>query len=120
MAKADEWSCGINLRIEYDHNGAKLPQTSVVSIGEKIRNPDHVEAKLKLAQLAILNVEHIDLAEGKVNLEDKKWQNTSESALDFSKNTICVDVKGPDFTSLSFVDLPGIIQYADKVNIVPK
>lgn len=92
----------------------------MVSIGERIKNPDHVEGELKLAQLAILNMEKMDLDEGKVNLEDKEWQNTSEAALDFSKNTICVDVKGPKLTSLSFVDLPGIIQYAEKVNIAYK
>ncbi|KAI0350450.1 hypothetical protein OH77DRAFT_1068510 [Trametes cingulata] len=122
----DEWSCQISIRWEFDAAGRHLARgVQEVPFGPRITDKDQVEPMLRRAQAAILStasggpVAHfvdMDLAEVRSRMDPK----SGERPLAFSRNTICVDLRGPDLADLSFVDLPGIVQNAEAeiVNLV--
>ncbi|KAI0350447.1 hypothetical protein OH77DRAFT_1430922 [Trametes cingulata] len=123
---ADEWSCQISIRWEFDSAGKPLEDgVQEVPFGPRITDKDEVEPMLRRAQAAILStasygsVAHfvdMDLAEVRSRMDPK----SGARPLAFSRNTICVDLRGPDLADLSFVDLPGIVQNAEEdiVNLV--
>ena len=100
---AESWSCTIQIRREYDANGIPLRSLEREPFGQVIINKSEVELWVRRAQGAVLNpnrppsdfynmsVDHLR------ELSDKK----------FSKNVVQINVKDPDATDLSFVDLPG-------------
>lgn len=108
MTQASEWSCTISLRLEYDSDGDAYTSQKTESFGRALRNKSDVEIWLRRAQAAIL-CPHINSQEflGKSKEELEHLRRTDKRMMDFSKNTIHVDVRDPDVTSLSFVDLPG-------------
>ena len=110
MTQADEWSCAIFLRLEFDANGDPYPMQETVPFGPKLTNKDEVEIWLRRAQAAILSP-HIQSADfhGKSKEDITQLQKTDKHVKGFSKNTIYVDVRDPDVTGLSFVDLPGAL-----------
>ncbi|KAK7691227.1 hypothetical protein QCA50_006330 [Cerrena zonata] len=71
-----------------------------------------VELALRRAQHWVLNPSHDLKKICGLNIEGLKKEY--KGTLEFSRNVICLDVSGPDITNLSFVDLPGIIQNAEK------
>lgn len=77
--------------------------------GHVIISKKNVELALRRAQVAVLNP-HIDPADIlKASAEAlTKQRFTSKQSLDFSRDTICIDLEGPELTDLSFVDLPGM------------
>ncbi|KAI0363541.1 hypothetical protein BV20DRAFT_958073 [Pilatotrama ljubarskyi] len=117
---ADEWSCQISIRWEFDSAGKPLEDgVQEVPFGPRITDKDEVEPLLRRAQAAILStapggsVAHfVDMDLDTVrNLMNPK---SGKQPLAFSRNTICVDLTGPDLADLSFVDLPaGIVQNAE-------
>ena len=110
MTQADEWSCTITLRLEFNANGDPYLTQETVPFGPKITNKEEVEIWLRRAQAAILSP-HIQAAEfhGMSKEGISQLQKTDYLVKGFSKNTIYVDVRDPDVTGLSFVDLPGTL-----------
>jgi hypothetical protein len=107
-SNADAWSCQITLRLSVNANGRDLATPERVLFGPLITNKESVELWLRRAQLAILSP-HIEHGEfyGKTLQELREAMRTDQNVLPFSKNVIQVEVKDPELTDLSFIDLPG-------------
>ncbi|GJJ07916.1 hypothetical protein Clacol_002122 [Clathrus columnatus] len=103
VPSSEEWECAVSLRFLTDQDGSLLDAARNVQFGDIIKNPRDVEERLRRAQLAILNpsVPFEFFLEG-------HGQFTKPS-LNFSNNIVCLEIKGPDVTDLSFCDLPGLI-----------
>ncbi|KAJ3710473.1 P-loop containing nucleoside triphosphate hydrolase protein [Lentinula raphanica] len=115
------WSCQISIRQEFDNSGERLRNISEKKFGEPLTDKVQVELSLRRAQFAILNP-HVPwyniLAASAETLASMSAK--SNTSLQFSKNIVCVDLEGPEFTELSFIDLPGLVQNAhpDVVELV--
>ncbi|KAF8335514.1 P-loop containing nucleoside triphosphate hydrolase protein [Amanita rubescens] len=119
MTQDEQWSCTISLRLEFDANGDPYPIQETVPFGPTLTNKDEVEIWLRRAQAAILSP-HIQSSDfhGKSRDDIGQLQKTDRHMKGFSKNTIHVDVKDPDITGLSFVDLPGLIQNSQTPELI--
>ncbi|KAF8635346.1 hypothetical protein AX15_000462 [Amanita polypyramis BW_CC] len=119
MAQAKEWSCTITLRLEFDDNDNPYPSIRIESFGPTLRDKSEVELWLRRAQAAIL-CPHLSSKEfhekSKEDIENLRRRETNMR--EFSKNSIHVDVKDPEVTGLSFVDLPGLIQNSEMPELV--
>lgn len=114
----DAWSCQISVRWEFDSTGKRLEEVQEVPFGPRLTDKTLVEPMLRRAQAAILSASGgtgsreaavarfvgMELEEVRRSTDPK---TTGAKALAFSRNTICVDLAGPDLVDLSFVDLPG-------------
>ena len=108
-SSADSWSCSISLRTEFDGRGTKLDASATENFGPVITDKSSVELWLRRAQAAILNP-HRARAKflNKSHAELKALAIEDEGViLSFSRNIVHLDVKDPEVTDLSFVDLPG-------------
>ena len=100
---AESWSCTIEIRREYDSNGARLRIIEREPFGPVIVNKSEVELWVRRAQAAVLNP----------NRSPSDFYEMSQDYLKelsdnrFSKNVVQINVHDPDATDLSFVDLPG-------------
>jgi hypothetical protein len=103
------WSCTISLRAEFDTEGGLLDRVNEIPFGKTIFEKSEVELALRRAQTAILNphLEFSDLLQVDDAEELTREPFISERTLKFSRNTICIDLEGPELTDLAFVDLPG-------------
>ncbi|KAK0463456.1 P-loop containing nucleoside triphosphate hydrolase protein [Desarmillaria tabescens] len=109
----DPWCCQISIRYEFEpSNGRRLKDVMERKFGGLILKKDQVEPMLRRAQWAVLNPKLSYAHVLGMSMHDM-YHNLSSSALQFSRNVVCVDLKGPDLTDLSFIDLPGIIQNAE-------
>ncbi|PFH48255.1 hypothetical protein AMATHDRAFT_150299 [Amanita thiersii Skay4041] len=111
LTRAATWSCTITLRFEFDSSGRAYSRLRTESFGERLTNKSGVEIWLRRAQAAIL-CPHIPTSEfltkSKEDIENMQKNDTIMHQ--FSKNVIHLDVEDPEFTGLSFMDLPGLIQ----------
>lgn len=107
-ASSGDWSCQILIRRGFDAFGNALDKVLEVPFGDLITNKEDVEPALRRAQIAALNPQ--------ISLDAIASQTTDELAgqpyalkpvLQFSRDTICVDLEGPELTDLAFIDLPG-------------
>jgi len=107
--KPSNWECRISLRIEYDKNNKPLPDARRESprFGEVLHDPSDVELMAYRAQKALLNPsKDFDFYRNHERpLDGKKETNEIE----FTMNTVCLSIKGPNVPNLSLVDLPGIV-----------
>jgi hypothetical protein len=110
VSSSDPWSCQVWIRWEFDDQGRRRTGTREpeVPFGPLITDKSHVELALRRAQAAVLNPalpfeEFLSKSEEELKAEFAR----SPQALRFSKNVVCVDLKGPELTDLSFIDLPG-------------
>ncbi|KAH7920090.1 hypothetical protein BV22DRAFT_826286 [Leucogyrophana mollusca] len=112
------WSCHISIRWEYDESGNQLKDVSEVPFGDMITDKGAVEIALRRAQAAVLHPS--TPATQFQGLRAEELERFKGKPLQFSRNVVCIDLEGPDLTDLSFIDLPGIIQNAEKevVNLV--
>ena len=111
---SDGWSCQIKIRWEYEDN-KRLDEIEEGDFGPLLTDKAAVEPMLRRAQAAVLNpeVEPSKFASlSEEELKSGKLPKGSKSLL-FSRNVVCVELKGPELADLSFVDLPGIVQNAD-------
>jgi hypothetical protein len=104
----DSWSCVVSLRFDYDNYGRELPKPEGGTFGPVIRDKKDVEIWLRRAQAAILSP-HLtwEYFFDKTAEELRNGTKSDPRSLKFSKNVVSVDIKDPDATNLSFVDLPG-------------
>jgi hypothetical protein len=101
---ADSWSCVVSLRLDYDSKGTPLSKSRRIDFGPVITDKNKVEIWLRRAQTAILNP---DRAREDFLYKTEQELRGMPNKLKFSKNAVCMDIKDPDATALSFVDLPG-------------
>ena len=101
-----EWSCQVSIRWEFNGDGTRLDTVQEVPFGPPLTNKEHVEITLRRAQAAVLNPTrsqsdylYMDIA--------TLQANNDKHQLKFSNNAVCIDLQGPDFTELTFTDLPG-------------
>ncbi|EIW77518.1 hypothetical protein CONPUDRAFT_61569 [Coniophora puteana RWD-64-598 SS2] len=111
-SEATEWSCTISLRYDYHADGTPQDRPIVTQFGSPITSRSEVDIWLRRAQTAILNqsVSHEQFYSRSYE-ELRAW--THPRMLKFSKNAICVLIKDPEATDLSFIDLPGLVQNED-------
>jgi hypothetical protein len=106
-ASSPQWACRISIRTEYDAHGRRLAEVKETRFGSTITAVQDVELALRRATAAVLNP-HVDPG---VFLDmadtDTLRRNQDPKQLRFSRNTVVVDISGPDLTDLSFIDLPG-------------
>ncbi|CAG8463440.1 14419_t:CDS:2 [Racocetra fulgida] len=104
------WSCQVSLRKEYDEHEKRLSNPIETKFGSPIDDPDKVELMARRAQKALLNPmkesdEYIDW-----DFKDQTYEDDSQlNGLKFTKNVVCMEIKGPNVPNLSLIDLPGII-----------
>ena len=94
------WSCSISLQI--DENGRRTVQP----FGSTIYNRSNVELGIRRAQAAVLSPHRPAIDFLKKSEQDLKTEVDSER-LQFSKNSVRVDIMDPESPNLDFVDLPG-------------
>ena len=107
-SNADAWSCQITLRHLVDANGRNLAMPEPVPFGPLLTDKESVELWLRRAQAAILSphMEHEEFY-GKTLEDLQEAMRNDQNMLPSSKNVIQVEVKDPELTDLSFIDLPG-------------
>lgn len=105
----------MSLRFHIGPNGAPLDKTTNTTFGGPIYDRDDVEDRLRRAQLAILN--------SSLNALDFLGDDYDRSqGVAFSANCIVLDIAGPEYDDLTFIDLPGelfllILKFAAKIFI---
>ena len=74
----------------------------IIPFGGVITDKSRVEERIRRAQRAILNP-----SIGYEAFLLGPDEDSEEKELSFSKNCVCLELRGPDLTDLSFCDLPG-------------
>ncbi|KAE9397408.1 hypothetical protein BT96DRAFT_75815 [Gymnopus androsaceus JB14] len=113
LSSTGPWTCQISIRKEFDSGGNRLREVSEIPFGGTITDKSQVELALRRAQFSVLNpgVPQKDV----LNASPEKLKNmATQKSMPFSKNVVCVDLEGPGLTDLTFIDLPGLIQNADR------
>jgi hypothetical protein len=106
---SESWSCTLKLRFDYGQDGGRLESPKYVPFVPKLTDKATVNIWLRRAQAAILspNVPHDQFFDK--TYEELRSLANSDAVLEFSKNVVLLDIKDPDATDLSFIDLPGIL-----------
>ncbi|CAG8604246.1 10376_t:CDS:2, partial [Paraglomus occultum] len=101
---------------KYDKNNDPLPDARRENLwfGEAIHDPSDVELMAYRAQKALLNPSKVfDLYLDHEPLDGSR-KETNE--IEFTMNTVCLSIKGPNVPNLSLVDLPGIVEHIKNVS----
>ncbi|RIA95861.1 P-loop containing nucleoside triphosphate hydrolase protein [Glomus cerebriforme] len=110
-----DWSCQVSLRKEYDANEEKLIRPEEVKFGKIITNPNNVEIVARRAQKALLNPNCKPEDYFNYDFENLSYEDdAAKNSLKFTKNVVCLEIKGPKVPNLSLIDLPGIIRHVEK------
>ncbi|KAF0420290.1 P-loop containing nucleoside triphosphate hydrolase protein [Gigaspora margarita] len=109
----ETWSCQVSLRKEYDENEKHLSNPIETKFGGPIDDPDKVELMARRAQKALLNP--ITKSNEYINWDFKDKDDSQLNNLKFTKNVVCIEIKGSDVPNLSLIDLPGIIRHTEKI-----
>lgn len=107
MTEGPHWACHILIRWEFGEDGSLEDEVIEEPFGNPIFEKDEVEIMLRRAQTAVLNPD--EDSQDFWNLTANELKGRGENKLQFSKNTICIDLSGPDMVDLAFVDLPGAL-----------
>jgi vacuolar protein sorting-associated protein 1 len=108
ISSAEEWSCQISLRFDWDKDGRALSQSSRMPFSPVLKEKSEVEIWIRRAQAAILSPHHAPAMFYTRNAEEiRDLAKTDPNMLKFSRNVVCVNIMDPGATDLSFVDLPG-------------
>ncbi|CAE7110326.1 unnamed protein product [Rhizoctonia solani] len=95
------WRAQVFLKFERSENDSRSDLGDEIPFGGPLDDPELVEERIKLAQVAVLNP-HVDpelILRGEI----------PHGGLSFTKNAVIVKLSGRELADLSFVDLPGII-----------
>ncbi len=100
----DAFSCRISIRREFIRNSKPVE----TAFGDVITDKDNVEPALRRAQLSALNPslplsEVIEATDE--DLETMMDQTVTKVA--YTRDIVCIDLRGPELTDLAFIDLPG-------------
>lgn len=91
-----KWQCQIRLRYEEDEHKSQIE----VPFESPIYDRDFVAAAISRAQATLLG------ATG----ESQEVLSSGQGKMQFSRNVICVDIRGPECGDLALIDLPGLIE----------
>ena len=86
----------------FDEHGQSRGKPDIIPFGAVITEKSRVEERIRRAQRAILNP-----STGYDEFLLGPDEDPDERELSFSKNSVCLELSGPDLTDLSFCDLPG-------------
>ena len=105
----DKWSCTIQLCLEYNGDGCQLADSSgPIPFGGVIHDKGTVELWIRRAQAAILSPHrHPSEFLRMTKPELKSNAESDPNILQFSRNSVRINVCDPDAADISFVDLPG-------------
>jgi hypothetical protein len=108
-SEADSWSCTIEIRNEFDSKGDPLTpvETREFAVGF---DKSEIEVAIRRAQAAVLSP-HKEPSHflGMSATQLKAFLVNDPQCLKFSKNVVQINVRDPEATDLSFVDLPGLL-----------
>ncbi|RIA95858.1 Dynamin central region-domain-containing protein, partial [Glomus cerebriforme] len=100
----------------YDANDKKLIRPEEIKFGKIINDPDEVEVVARRAQKALLNPNYNHEDYFYHDFESISYEDDAiRNELKFTKNVVCLEIKGPKVPNLSLIDLPGIIRHVEKV-----
>jgi hypothetical protein len=107
-------TCRISLRFTHDRDNRPLPAPKIIPFGDVLDDSNKVEETLRRAQAGVLELpfSHDSSVDRFLN---PSYQVPDRHPVDFSRNVVRVDVSGPEFVDVAFIDLPGIITNADEV-----
>ena len=94
------WSCSISL--QFDKGGSR----TVIPFGSKIYTRSEVEIWIRRAQAAVLSPHRPETDFLKKSEHELKTE-VDPKRLEFSKDSVRVDIMDPESPNLDFVDLPG-------------
>jgi len=97
---ASDWTCRVSLRIER-HGGFEES-----AFGAPLTNPDDVEQRLRLAQLALLHPEMS--TDFFLNTSNASAMQNLTGGKSFTDDCVTLHVVAADVTDLHFFDLPGM------------
>ena len=102
LTRDSEWSCRVYLRRVSASGGHNAFGQNKEPFGDRITDKDRLEDRVLRAQLAILNP----------NISSETFlypgvDLSGPSELSFTPNIVCLEITGPDYSDISFVDLPG-------------
>jgi len=100
--RGPEWSCRVFLRRMITSGRQSAFGQTKEQFGDPVTDKDLLENLVLRAQLAILNPSlppDIFL--------DQDFDLSGPSELSFTPNIVCLEITGPEYTDISFVDLPG-------------
>lgn len=97
------WSCRVFLRFVTASDGTSVSDLPKEPFGDVITDKDFLEDRISRAQFAILNPS----TPASTFLECDAVTGGNE--LTFSPNIVCLEISGPDYSEISFIDLPGLI-----------
>jgi len=119
ITEAETWSCIVKVQVDQDVNGNSVTR-SVYQFGNIITSPNAVAAAITRAQALILNPQELQAQtqRGPETVLSPITDRRSNQR-EFSKNSISLDIRGPELIGLRFIDLPGIIRNAGAVAIIP-
>jgi GTP-binding protein EngB required for normal cell division len=98
------WLCQVFLRRVTASDGTIVSDLPKEPFGDLIMDKNLLEDRISRAQLAILNPSTPAVAFLERNVAD-----LGSNELTFSPNIVCLEITGPDYSEISFVDLPGLI-----------
>ena len=102
------WSCQIKIRWEFSDASRRRAEVEEVNFGPRLLDKSKVEITLRRAQAAVLNPNRPLSEFLQMDEKDERLTNKEMNQHQFSRNVVCVELKGPDLVDLSFVDLPGM------------
>ncbi|KZT20530.1 hypothetical protein NEOLEDRAFT_1122565 [Neolentinus lepideus HHB14362 ss-1] len=118
LTSDDTWFCQISLRFDYDESGTKQLSKDI-KFGPVITDKKDVELWLRRAQAAILSTRTPPSAFYGLSREDIRNAIKNDATMaPFSKNVVCIDIHDPEATDLAFVDLPGLIQIGEGIDLI--
>ncbi len=106
LMRGETWLCRVFLRRYSTSGGANSSEPSKEPFGDDITDRDSVKGRVERAQLAILNPK--SPAEIFLDANIDLRTQAQQSELSFSSSIVCLEITGPEYSDISFVDLPGM------------
>jgi len=100
--RGETWFCRVFLRRVPASGVASASEQSKELFGDDMVDRDLVEDRVLRAQLAVLNPS----LPAESFLEGNAVSRTP-TELSFSPSIVCLEITGPEYSNISFIDLPG-------------
>ena len=102
LMRGPEWSCRVFLRRVSTSDGQSVFGQTKEPFGDPVTDKHLLGNLILRAHLAILNPNTHSQS-----FLDPAFNLSGPSELSFTPNIVCLEITGPDYTDISFVDLPG-------------